>query len=67
MPFQLEEATIAQLHEAIRSGETTCVKVVEHYLARVRSFNGVASRLVTADGADISAAQGAAIASARYW
>ena len=59
MPFQLEEATIAQLHEAIRSGETTCVKVVEHYLARVRSFNGVASRLVTADGADISAAQGA--------
>ena len=59
MPFQSEEATIAQLHEAIRSGETTCVKVVEHYLARVRSFNGVASRLVTADGADISAAQGA--------
>ena len=50
MPFQLEEATIAQLHDAIRAGETTCVKVVEHYLARVRAFNGVASQLVTRDG-----------------
>jgi Asp-tRNA(Asn)/Glu-tRNA(Gln) amidotransferase A subunit family amidase len=58
MAFQLEEATIAQLHDAIRTGETTCVKVVEHYLARVRSFNGVASRLVTADGAEVPAAEG---------
>src|SRR6185312_133542 len=58
MPFQLEEATIAQLHEAIRSGETTCVKVVEHYLKRVRTFNGVASQLVTKDGADIAPAEG---------
>ncbi len=59
MPFQLEEATIAQLHEAIRAGETTCLQVVEHYLARVRSFNGVASQLVTRDGADVTPAEGA--------
>ena len=58
MPFQLEEATITQLHDAIRAGETTCVKVVEHYLARVRSFNGVASKLVTKDGADVAPAEG---------
>jgi amidase len=58
MPFQLEEATIAQLHEAIRSGETTCVKVVEHYLARVRAFNGVASKLLTRDGAAVAPAEG---------
>jgi amidase len=57
--FQLEEATIAQLHDAIRAGETTCVKVVEHYLSRVRSFNGVASQLVTRDGADVRFAEGA--------
>src|SRR5690349_14909430 len=64
MPFQLEEATIAQLHDAIRAGETTCVKVVEHYLARIRSFNGVASKLVTRDGGDVAPAEGAVRAGA---
>jgi hypothetical protein len=56
--FVLEEATIAELHAAIKSGETTCVAVVEHYLARVRAFNGVASMLVTADGKDVPEARG---------
>ena len=45
--FRLEEASIAELHDAIRTGETTCRKVVEHYLARIRTFNGVSSMLVT--------------------
>jgi Asp-tRNA(Asn)/Glu-tRNA(Gln) amidotransferase A subunit family amidase len=58
-PFRLEEATIAELHAAIRSGQTTCIAVVQHYLARVRAYNGVASRLVTEDGAAIPAAAGA--------
>src|SRR3954447_22357336 len=57
-PFQLEEATIADLHAAIRDGRTTCVAVVAHYLARTRAFNGVASRLVTRDGAPVAAAAG---------
>jgi Asp-tRNA(Asn)/Glu-tRNA(Gln) amidotransferase A subunit family amidase len=57
-PFQLEEATIAELHAAIRAGATTCVAVVEHYVARARAFNGVASRLVTRDGAPVPAATG---------
>jgi amidase len=57
-PFRVEECTIDELHQAIRSGETTCVGVVQHYLARVRAFNGVASRLVTPDGAPVSEAHG---------
>ncbi len=57
-PFRLEEATIDDLHAAIRAGRTTCVDVVKHYLARVRAFNGVASLLVTADGAPVEPASG---------
>ena len=30
-PFRLEEATIDELHSAIRAGQTTCVAVVEAY------------------------------------
>src|SRR5437762_9191718 len=57
-PFRLEEATIDELHQAIRAGETTCVAVVEHYIARARAFNGVASLLVTEDGASVAEAVG---------
>ncbi len=56
--FRLEEATIDELHQAIREGQTTCVQVVEHYLKRVRAFNGVSSMLVTADGAAVPATPG---------
>jgi hypothetical protein len=34
-PFALEEATIDELHAAITSGQTTCVEIVQHYLARL--------------------------------
>ena len=37
-PFRLEEATIDDLHMAIRSGATTVAKVVEAYLARVHAM-----------------------------
>jgi amidase len=57
--FCLEEATIEELHQAIRSGKTTCVAVVQHYIARVRAFNGVSSMLVTEDGAPVPQATGA--------
>ena len=56
--FRLEEATIDELHEAIRDGRTTCVAVVEHYIERARAMNGVATMLVTEDGAPIPAASG---------
>ncbi|MEJ0069766.1 MAG: hypothetical protein WDO24_14690 [Pseudomonadota bacterium] len=53
LPFRLEEATIDALHHAIQTGQTTCVAVVRHYIARARAFNGVASLLVTDDGAPV--------------
>ncbi len=49
--FRVEEATIDDLHRAIASGRTTCADVVRQYIARARAFNGVATALVTVDGA----------------
>jgi amidase len=63
-PFQLEEATIDDLHRAIRAGATTLVAVGQHYLKRARAFNGVASLLVTPDGARVAEAVGAVRAGA---
>ncbi len=57
-PFRVEEATIDELHRAIKAGRTTCVAVVQQYMDRVRAYNGVASVLVTDDGAPVSAATG---------
>jgi len=58
-PFRVEEATIVELHQAIRDGRTTCVDVVRQYIERVRAYNGVASMLVTEDGAAVPEAAGA--------
>jgi amidase len=57
-PFRLEEATIDELHAAIRAGQITCVEVVRHYIERARAYNGVCSLLVTEDGAPVPAAAG---------
>src|SRR2546423_382302 len=57
-PFRLEEATIDELHAAIRAGDTTCVEVVRRYIERARAYNGVASLLVTEDGGRIPEAVG---------
>lgn len=57
--FRLEETTIAEMQAAIQNGRITCVEIVRHYIARARTFNGVASRLVTADGAPVAPAAGA--------
>ncbi|MDH3738624.1 MAG: amidase family protein, partial [Alphaproteobacteria bacterium] len=57
-PFRLEEATIDEMHAAIRSGETTCVEIVEAYITRARAYNGVASMLVTEDGMPVPEARG---------
>jgi Asp-tRNA(Asn)/Glu-tRNA(Gln) amidotransferase A subunit family amidase len=59
LPFRVEEATIDELHAAIKSGRTTCVAVVQQYLERVRAYNGVACLLVTEDGGPVPAATGA--------
>ena len=62
--FQLVEATIEQLHAAIRSGETSCTAVVQEYVARAKAYNGVSSMLVTEDGAPVREAPGAVRAQA---
>jgi amidase len=64
-PFRLEEATIDELHQAIRTGRTTCVAVVRHYIARAMAYNGVASVLVTEDGAPVPEATGTVRAAAQ--
>ena len=64
MALRLEEATIDDLHAAIQAGEITCVQVVQHYLDRARSYNGVASVLVTEDGKPVEQARGAVRAGA---
>jgi amidase len=56
--FRLEEATIDDLHQAIRDGRTTCVAVVQHYIDRVRAYNGVSSMLITEDGEPVPEAPG---------
>jgi Asp-tRNA(Asn)/Glu-tRNA(Gln) amidotransferase A subunit family amidase len=56
--FRLEEATIDEMHGAIRAGAITCVQIVQHYIHRARAFNGVASALVTRDGAPVPPATG---------
>lgn len=57
-PFQLEEATIDSLHEAIKNGEITCLEIVQHYIARAQAYNGVPSLLVTEDGKPVPEASG---------
>jgi amidase len=57
-PFRLEEATIEQLHAAIREGRTTCVAVVQQYIDRAKAYNGAASLLVTENGAAVPPATG---------
>jgi amidase len=51
--FQIEEATISDIHEAIKSGKTTCKGIVEAYIERARAYNGVCTALITKDGASI--------------
>ena len=58
-PFTLEEASIADIQNAIRSGSTTCTEVVQGYIARARAYNGVCTALVTEDGQPVRAATGA--------
>ncbi len=57
--FNLHEVSIARMQAAIRAGEITCVEIVQYYIDRAKAFNGVASRLVTEDGAPVAAAPGA--------
>lgn len=63
-PFSLQEVTIDDIHGAIRAGDVTCKQVVEGYIARARAYNGVCTKLVTADGGKVPAVLGAVRAGA---
>ncbi len=56
--FHLEEATIADIQNGIKSGQTTCEGVVQAYVNRAKQYNGTCTALVTKDGAPIQAAPG---------
>jgi amidase len=56
--FHLEEATIDDVHRAIKDGEISCHGLVAAYEARAAAYNGVTNELVTADGKDVPAVPG---------
>ncbi len=37
--FQIFEATISEIHEALKTGETSCADLVEYYLERINTFD----------------------------
>jgi amidase len=63
--FRVEESTIADVQNAIKSGQTTCQAVVQAYIERAKAYNGTCTALVTADGAPIPEATGAVRAGSR--
>jgi amidase len=44
-PFQLDEATISQVHAAYKSGALTSVKLVQAYLERIRACDQAGPKL----------------------
>ena len=56
--FHLQEATIDDVHQAIRNGQITCRGLVQLYINRAKAYNGVSDVLVTKDGAPIPPAPG---------
>jgi amidase len=57
-PFHVEESSITEIQNAIRTGQTTCEDVVKAYFVRARAYNGVCTTLVTRDGAPLAPATG---------
>jgi len=57
--FQVEEASISDVHRAIQEGQTTCQGIVEQYIARAKAYNGMCTALVTKDGKNVPAVKGA--------
>lgn len=57
--FQIEEATIEGIQDAIKGGEITCKGLVQAYMDRVKAYDGVCTNLVTSNGKSIPSAIGA--------
>jgi len=58
VPFQVEEASIDDLHQAIKDGRTTCKQIVQSYVDRARAYNGTCTKLVTKEGGSIASVLG---------
>ena len=56
--FHLEEATIEGIHHAIQDGQISCRRLVQAYVDRAGTYNGVCTQLVTIDGTPIAPASG---------
>lgn len=39
VPYRVEEATIAEIHAALKARRTTCRAIVEQYLRRIDAFD----------------------------
>src|SRR5215472_4585381 len=48
--FRIEEASIADIQRAVKSGQTSCRAVVQAYIDRAKAYNGTCTALVTIDG-----------------
>ena len=57
-PFKVEEASITDIRNAIKSGATTCRQIVQAYIDRAKAYNGACTALVTNDGAPVAQATG---------
>jgi len=56
-PFEIHEASIAELRAALERGQATAVGLLEAYLARIAAFDGVLNSIVVANpGAHADAA-----------
>jgi Asp-tRNA(Asn)/Glu-tRNA(Gln) amidotransferase A subunit family amidase len=53
-PFEVHEATIGQIHDAMKAGRLTCRTLVEHYLRRIEMFdkNGPALNAIVVTNPD---------------
>ncbi len=60
MAFQLEEATIDGIHEAMRAGDLTSAQLVEAYLERIEAIDRNGPRLNSVLGMNPNAAARAA-------
>ena len=56
--FQLVEASISDIHDAIRSEQITCRELTQMYVNRAKAYNGVCTQLVTENGASVRPAAG---------
>jgi Asp-tRNA(Asn)/Glu-tRNA(Gln) amidotransferase A subunit family amidase len=64
--FQLDEATIAGIHRAFRSGQLTCARLVRAYLQRIRAYDKAGPSLNALIAVNGEAERTAAEMDARY-